>query len=399
MAKVNPNYRNVSDSYFFLEVIKRAKSFADSHPGVEILKLGIGNTTEAIVPAVVAGLKNGVEKLSRVETYTGYGDEQGDRRLREAVSNRYKESGLAIDPLEIFISDGAKPDCANIQSIFGQGSVVAVSDPVYPVYVDSSLTSGKKVLYLDATEENGFIPGLPKGEVDIIYICSPNNPTGSVFTRAQLEEFVAYALDNKAVIIFDAAYSEYIQDTGLPRSIYEIPQAKRCCIEIQSFSKSAGFTGIRLGWTVVSKELATEDSKPAELNKFWNRRQSTMFNGASNIAQEGGLAALAEEGLKQTGEQIKFYMENARIIRQGLESVGLKVFGGENAPYLWVKCPGKLSSWEFFDLLLSQAHVVCTPGVGFGKRGEGYVRLSAFGHRENIIQAVDSVKASLKLQP
>ena len=397
MAKINSNYKNVPESYFSVEVARRSKIFTDSHPGVELLKLGIGNTTEPLAPAIIEGLQEGVVKLSKVETYTGYGDEQGDKRLRQALADWYGNRGLELEPEEIFISDGAKPDCANLQSIFSPDAVVAVSAPVYPVYADSTLIGGRKLVYMPATEANGFIPALPEKKADIIYVCSPNNPTGAVFSKAQLKEFVDYALKNNAVIIFDAAYSEYIQNNGLPRSVYEIENAKKCCIEIQSFSKSAGFTGVRLGWTVVPKELAVQDSKPGELNKLWNRRQMTMFNGASNIAQEGGLAALSKEGLRQTAEQIKFYMENARIIKEGLESVGLKVFGGQNAPYLWVKCPGKLTSWEFFDRLLAQAHVVSVPGTGFGEMGEGYIRLSAFGHRENITRAVESVKSNLKI--
>ena len=392
MAKVNPNFKNLSQNYLFSEIAKRLEAFTDSHPGVEILKLGVGNTTEPIVPAVVAGLREGVEKLSSIETYTGYGNEQGDVRLRAAIADQYRKRGLEMDLLDVFISDGAKADCANITSIFFEKTVIALNDPAYPVYVDSATLSGKQVVYMECVEEHGFSPTPPQQKVDLIFLCTPNNPTGVVATREELKTFVDYALKNKAVIIFDAAYSEYIRDEHLPKSIYEIEGAKKCAIEIQSFSKSAGFTGVRLGWTVVPRELTVEDSSKGELNQCWNRRQTTMFNGASNIAQEGGLAILSPEGQKQTKAQVDYYMENAKIIKVGMEKLGFKVLGGEHAPYVWLKCPEGLSSWEFFDELLNKTHVVGTPGSGFGKNGEGYMRLSAFGHREDIEKAVRSIQ-------
>ena len=395
MAKINPNFQKVPQKYFSAEAAKRAKPFIDGNPGIEIFKLGIGNTTLPIVPAVIAGLEKGVEKLSREETYTGYGDEQGDTRLRQAIAKWYEKRGVSIEPSAVFVNDGAKSDCANILSIFSDDSVVAINDPVYPVYMDSSTIAGKRIVYMPATEKDGFIPQLPKEEVDLIYLCSPNNPTGAVATNEQLKEFVDYARENKAIIIFDAAYSEYISDGELPKSIYEIEGAKQCAIEIQSFSKSAGFTGVRLGWSVVPKELITEDSSEGTLNQYWNRRQMTMFNGASNIAQEGGLAVLSPEGQKQTHEQVDYYMENARILRDELAKKGLVVFGGVNAPYIWLKCPKGVSSWEFFDTLLTKAHALTTPGVAFGKNGEGYMRLSAFGSREHIEKAVRSIKENL----
>ncbi len=391
MATINSNYRKLPESYFFLEIAKKVKAYADAHPGVELYKLGIGNTTEPLVPAVIEGLRGGVEKLANVETYTGYGDEQGDKRLRDAVRSWYASRGIQVDMADVFISDGAKADCANITSIFSHSSVVAVSDPVYPVYVDASILSGKRVIYMDALPENNFLPSVPNEKADIIFLCSPNNPTGAVATKGKLKEFVDYAHTNKSVIIFDAAYSEYIRDKNLPRSIYEIDGAKECAIEIQSFSKAAGFTGVRLGWTIVPKELAVSDSQQGELNKMWNRRQTTMFNGASNIVQEGGLAVLSAQGQTQTHAQIDYYMENARIIKEGLTKCGFTVYGAENAPYVWVKSSKQQSSWDFFDELLDKAHVITVPGVGFGKNGEGYLRLSAFGHRENIQQAVDSI--------
>ncbi|MBI3984834.1 MAG: LL-diaminopimelate aminotransferase [Candidatus Levybacteria bacterium] len=407
MATINKNYKTLQAGYLFSEIAKRTKVFLEKNKDAKVLRLGIGNTTEALPKSVIDGLGLGVSKLANVDTYTGYGDEQGDTRLRAALSTWYKNMGVRIDPLEIFVSDGAKTDSANISSIFGNDNVVAVSDPVYPVYVDSNVIQGrggefkngryKNIVYLDSLEENGFFPKLPDKKVDLIYICSPNNPTGAVATRDQLKRFVNWALKHKAIIIFDAAYSFFIKDKNLPRSIYEIPGARKCAIEISSFSKWAGFTGVRLGWTIVPMDLITQNSKKGELNAMWNRRQTTMFNGASNIAQEGGLAVLSKKGQRESGEIIDYYMENARLIRVGLEKMGLKVFGGKNAPYIWLKTPNGLSSWEFFDKLLNEARVVGTPGAGFGLLGEGYFRLSAFGHRENVKQAIKSIQENLKI--
>lgn len=395
MAKINSNYKNLPQTYLFSEIAKKTKAFANENPGVEILKLGIGNTTQPLAPVIINGLMSGVEKLSNAKTYTGYGDEQGNLSLRKELVSFYKKRGINLSVDEVFISDGAKSDAANISSIFDQNSIVAVTNPVYPVYLDSNIIVGKKIVYLPADEKNNFSPKPPKVKVDLIFLCSPNNPTGTVMTKKQLKEFVSYAKKNKAIIIFDAAYSEYISDKNLPKSIYEIEGSKQCAIEIQSFSKSAGFTGVRLGWTIVPKDLEIEGKE--NLNRIWNRRQTTMFNGASNIAQEGGLAVLSASGQKQTKQQIKYYMENTKAIKNGLENLGLKVYGGVNAPYLWVKCPKGLSSWEFFDKLLKECHVVSTPGAGFGSMGEGYLRLSAFGTQENIIKAMESIKNNLKI--
>ncbi len=367
---------------------KKTKSFHEANPKVEILKLGIGNTTEPLPEVVIKGLKDAVEKLGSRDTYTGYGDEQGSVALREAVSKFYAGRNININKKEVFISDGAKADSANITSIFAEDSIVAIADPVYPVYLDSNIIAGKKVVLMKCTEENGFFPKLPNEKVDIIFLCSPNNPTGAVATRSQLKEFVEYANENEAVIIFDAAYSEFISDKNLPKSIYEIEGARDCSIEIQSFSKMAGFTGVRLGWTIVPME---------PFNSLWNRRQTTMFNGASNIAQEGGLAVLSPQGQKESKALISYYMQNASLIKKGLINLGLTVYGGINAPYLWVKCPNNLSSWEFFDKILNEASVVTTPGSGFGEMGEGYIRFSAFGHRENIQKAVESLKENLRI--
>ena len=397
MATINKNYNKLGSSYLFSEIAKRTKAFSEKNPGVKILRLGIGNTTQPLTPAVVEGLELGVKKLTDTKTYTGYGDEQGDSRLRMELAKYYQKRGIELRPQEIFVSDGAKPDCANISSIFRDASVVAVADPVYPVYVDSNIIAGKKLVYMECNEKNGFIPTPPKQKVDLIFICSPNNPTGTVATKAQLKVFVDYALKNKAVIIFDGAYAEYIQDSKFPKSIYEIPGAKECAIEINSFSKWAGFTGVRLGWTVVPMDLVVENGEKGRVNSLWNRRQTTMFNGASNIAQEGGLAVLSEQGQKECKELISYYMNNAKVIKSGLAKLGLKVFGGENAPYIWVRTPNNVSSWEFFDKLLSEAHVVGTPGSGFGSQGEGYFRLSAFGHKEDVKRAVESIQENLKI--
>ncbi|MBU4299105.1 LL-diaminopimelate aminotransferase [Patescibacteria group bacterium] len=397
MARTNPNFKNLSKNYLFSETDKRVKLYLAVHPRAKIFNLGVGNTTEPIVHAVIKGLKSKVRELSKRETYTGYGDSAGDVKLRESLSKWYGKRGVEISPSEIFISDGAKSDCANISSIFAPDSRVAICDPVYPVYRDANLIAGKKLIYLAAKEENGFFPSLPEEKVDLIFLCSPNNPTGATAKASQLREFVDYAQENKALIIFDAAYSEYIQEKNLPKSIYQIEGSRKCAIEIQSLSKSAGFTGIRLGWTIVPNDLITEDaSGEGEINRLWRRRQSTMFNGASNIAQEGGLAVFSEAGQKETRKQIKYYLENANLIKEGLERLKLKVFGGVNAPYLWAKCPRNLSSWEFFDKLLKEAQVISTPGAGFGICGEGYVRFSAFGRRKEIKAGIKSLKENLR---
>ena len=409
MARINEHYLNLPGSYLFSEIGRRTREFQAANPGVKVMRLGVGNTTEPLAPAVIAGLHEGVEKLARAETYTGYGDEQGDSRLRQRIAEvKYRARGVDVTPDEIFISDGAKPDTANIQTIFAQDSVVAVQDPSYPVYVDTNVTVGRsgkllpnglyeRFIYMPCTEANGFFPDLPATRPDLIYICSPNNPTGAVATRAQLERLVDYALANDAVILFDAAYECFIREPDLPHSIYEVPGAKRCAVELNTFSKEAGFTGVRLGWTVVPKGMAIDEHSPRSLNELWNRRTTTFFNGASNIAQEGGLAALTPEGQRQNRKTIDLYMGNAAIIRAGLESVGLTAFGGTNAPYIWVKTPNGMSSWAFFDKLLNEAHVVSTPGVGFGPSGEGFMRLSAFGHRPNVEEAVESIRRNLRI--
>jgi LL-diaminopimelate aminotransferase len=409
MVKINENYLRLPTSYLFSEIARRAREFQAANPDAKLMRLGIGNTTEPLAPAVIAGLHEGVDRLARVETYTGYGDEQGDGRLRARIAEvKYQARGVDIAADEIFISDGAKPDTANIQTMFDPNAVVAFQDPAYPVYVDTNVIAGRGGAtvgdglfetfdYMACTEENGFIPDVPSRHVDLIYLCSPNNPTGAVATHAQLRRFVDYALAHDAIIVFDAAYEVFIKDPTLPRSIYEVPGARRCAVELCTFSKEAGFTGVRLGWTVVPKGLAIDEKNPRGLNELWNRRTTTFFNGASNVVQEGGLASLTPEGQRQNREIIDLYLRNAATIREGLRALGLTVYGGENAPYVWVKCPPGLTSWDFFDKLLREASVVTTPGAGFGAQGEGFLRLSAFGHPENIAAAVESIRTNLKL--
>lgn len=407
MATTNQHYNKLEAGYLFPEIGRRTREFLAANPGAEVMRLGIGNTTEPLPPSIIEGLHRGVDKLANIETYTGYGDEQGNTELREALAARYAGYGVTLEPDEFFVSDGAKPDSANIQSIFGIDNVAAVQDPAYPVYVDSNVIAGRTgeaingqyqgLVYMPCTKENGFFPDRPSRKADLIYLCSPNNPTGTAATKEQLAGFVNYARTHKAVIIFDAAYAAFITDPSLPRTIYEIEGAKECAIEINSFSKEAGFTGVRLGWTIVPKALVCEDAEPGTLNRLWFRRQTTMFNGASNIVQEGGLAVLSETGQKECRTIIDYYMNNAKLIREGLESMGIAVYGGINAPYIWMETPGGMRSWEFFDKLLREAHVVGTPGSGFGPSGEGYFRLSAFGHTENVKHAVRSIQDNLKL--
>ncbi len=409
MAKINHNYRKLSAGYLFPEIGRRINLFQRDNPDKKVHRLGIGNTTEPLTPTVVEGLREGTDRLANIETYSGYGDEQGEEALRTELARFYANRGVSLDPDEFFISDGAKPDAGNIQSIFSTDNRVAVQDPAYPVYVDTNVVAGRTgafdpqrgnyagLVYMVCNRENNFIPDPPAEHVDLVYLCSPNNPTGAVATHRELQKFVDYAREHQAVLIFDAAYAEFISDPGLPRSIYEVDGAKECAIEINSFSKLAGFTGVRLGWSVVPKALVVADSEPEEVHRLWFRRQTTFFNGASNIAQHGGLAVLSAKGLEECAELISYYMENARIISEGLKSVGLTFYGGVNAPYLWLKTPGKMTSWEFFDKLLYEAQVVGTPGSGFGPSGEGYFRLSAFGHRSSITEAVQSIQAGLKL--
>lgn len=409
MAKLNSNYDKLAAGYLFPEIGRRVREFQASNPNTDVLRLGIGNTTEALPPAVVDGLHKRVDELSNIDTYSGYGNEQGEVALREALQALYAERNVKLDVDDFFVSDGAKPDSGNIQSIFCTDNVVAVQDPAYPVYVDTNVIAGRSknfltdkgvydgLIYMPCTESNGFFAPPPEEKADLIYLCSPNNPTGTVASRDQLKQFVEYAKQHKSIIIFDAAYSAYISDPDLPVSIYEIEGAENCAIEINSFSKVAGFTGVRLGWAIVPKTLVVEDEEVGKVNRLWNRRQSTFFNGASNIVQAGGIAALSSEGRKECQALIDYYMENARIIREGLKKINITVFGGDNAPYIWLKTPGGQKSWDFFDKLLTETGVVGTPGSGFGPSGEGYFRLSAFGHKENVEKAVAKIQANLEL--
>jgi LL-diaminopimelate aminotransferase len=408
MAKINPAYARLTAGYLFPEIARRTREFQAANPDAALLRLGIGDTTEPLPLAAVEGMQAAVAELADRDTYSGYGDSEGQMSLREAIADLYQSWGAEVNVEDVFVSDGAKSDSANLQSIFAVDNVVAVQDPAYPVYVDSNVMAGRTgtkndlgqyegLVYMPCTAENGFFPSVPDQKVDLIYICSPNNPTGTVATRAQLQGFVDYALEHKAVILFDSAYAAFIQDPELPKSIYEIPGARSCAIEVNSFSKIAGFTGVRLGWSLVPKELEAEDAAPGVLHGMWTRRQNTFFNGASNVVQAGGRAVLSPEGQAQTQALVDYYMENARIIRDCLTEKGLTVYGGENAPYVWMKTPEGLDSWSFFDTLLQECHVVGTPGAGFGPSGEGYFRLSAFGHRENIHTATERIRQQLRL--
>ena len=407
MARINANYNKLSAGYLFPEIARRTAEFTDANPGVQVMRLGIGDTTEPLTPSVLEGLHAAVDRLGNPDTYSGYGDGEGNESLRQVLADRYAERGVKLDATEVFISDGAKSDSANIQSLFSQDATICVQDPAYPVYVDTNVIGGRTgdavngqyegLVYLPCTEANGFVPEPPSDRVDLVYLCNPNNPTGAVATKSQLESFISYAKEHKAVIIFDAAYSTYITDPDLPRSIYELDGAADCAIELNSFSKDNGFTGLRLGWSVVPQALVTEDADPGKVNTMWRRRQNTFFNGPANIVQDGALAALSKEGRRQSEEMVAYYKVNAKTIRDCLESIGLTVFGGANAPYLWMRTPDGMDSWGFFDKLLTETHVVGTPGSGFGPSGEGYFRLSAFGHEPDIARAVESIRENLKL--
>ena len=406
MAHANPNFLRLAGGYLFPEITRRARLWQERHPDAKVLRLGIGNTTEALSPVVADAMKRKVDLLRDRRTYTGYGDEQGDNALREGLAAYYRRQwGVFLDPSEFFVSDGAKSDAANLQELFGPDDIVAVQDPAYPVYVDSNVVGGRsgewagasyrRFVYLESTAGTGFIPVPPDGHVDVVYLCFPNNPTGAMATKGQLRAFVDYCIREKAVLVYDASYCEYITESGYPHSIYEVEGATGCAIEINSFSKFAGFTGVRLGWTIVPK--AIDIGGPGLLNKLWNRRQCTFFNGASNISQAGGLAALSGEGWRQCRELVGYYLENARVIRKGLASIGLTCHGGVNSPYVWVRAPLDMTSWDFFDLLLEKAHVVVTPGSGFGPAGEHYVRVSAYGHREDVVEAVGSIERNIRI--
>ena len=380
---INENYLNLEESYLFSTVAKKVNEFIKNNPDKKVIRLGIGDVTRPLCNAVINALHKAVDEMGNQKTFRGYGPEQGYDFLREAVKGYYSKRGVCLDLDEIFISDGAKSDVGNILDLFSKDNVVLVPDPVYPVYVDTNVMAGRKVLFSDANGDNGFLP-LPDNNIkaDIIYICSPNNPTGAVYNKEQLKLWVEYAKENNAVILFDAAYECFVSDDNLPRSIYEIEGAKDVAIEFCSLSKTAGFTGTRCGYTIVPKNLD-------KLNKFWLRRQTTKFNGVPYIVQRGAEAVFSDEGQKEIKENIDYYKENAKIISDTLEKCGIKHTGGKHSPYIWLKCPNNMKSWEFFDYLLNNLQVVGTPGSGFGKNGEGYFGLTSFGSKENTIEAME----------
>lgn len=406
MFKINENYLKLPGSYLFSNIAKKVAAYKEANPDKEVISLGIGDVTQPLAPAVIDALHKAVDEMANAETFKGYAPDLGYSFLREAIQKYdFEERGVKIDTDEIFISDGAKSDSGNMGDIFGKDNIIAVCDPVYPVYVDANVMDGRTgtydkdteqwsdVVYMPCTKENGFVPELPEKTPDIIYICSPNNPTGTAMTKDQLQKWVDYANEKGSVIIFDAAYEAYISEDDVPHSIYECDGAKTCAIEIRSFSKNAGFTGTRLGYTVVPKEL---ESNGTSVNALWARRHGTKFNGAPYIIQRAGEAVYSEEGRAQTKEQVAYYMENARIIVKGLKEAGFKVSGAVNSPYAWLETPDGMTSWEFFDYLLENANIVGTPGSGFGPSGEGYFRLTAFGSRENTLKAVERIKALKK---
>ena len=393
MFKVNDHFGSLSSSYLFSEVGRRIDAYRQIHPEAAIIRMGIGDVTRPVCPSAIAAMHRAVDDEAGASTFHGYGPEQGYGFLREAIAKHdYASRGIALSSDEIFIGDGAKSDIGNICDLFDNANKVAVTDPVYPVYVDTNVMSGRgdAIEYLPCTAANGFVPELPKNDPDIIYLCYPNNPTGTTLTRDQLKQWVEYAREHKAVILFDSAYEAFIVDPDVPHSIYEIDGAMEVAIEFRSFSKTAGFTGIRCGYTVIPKALKGRyaDGREVNLNALWNRRQCTKFNGASYIAQRGAEAIYTPQGQIEIYDTIRYYLENARLLRDGMADLGLKVAGGFNAPYVWIKAPDGVTSWEFFDRLLDRCHVAGTPGSGFGQSGEGYLRLTAFNTKENTIEAV-----------
>lgn len=403
MAYINTNFTKVSESYLFVEVARRLRSYQELHPEAKIIKMGIGDVTRPIVPAVIESLHKAVDEMSTPEGFHGYGPEQGYAFLRDAIRDfDFQGRGINITSDEIFVSDGAKSDCGNIGDILGVQNVIAVTDPVYPVYVDTNVMGGRagewngvkysRIYYMPCTMENGFVPELPTEHVDIIYLCFPNNPTGTTLTKSQLAVWVDYALREKAIILFDAAYEAFITEDDVPHSIYEIEGARKCAIEFRSFSKTAGFTGLRCGYTVVPTDLEgyTEDGTAVKLNKLWNRRQSTKFNGTPYIVQRAAEAVYSLEGRAQIMQNIEYYRENAKMMLETFKAIGIPAFGGVNSPYVWIKTP--LDSWKFFDRLLDECHVVGTPGVGFGPSGQGYFRLTAFATHEATREAMDRIR-------
>jgi LL-diaminopimelate aminotransferase len=408
MTQINENFLKLQSGYLFPEIGRRKRAFQKANPDAQIISMGIGDVTQPLAPAVVEAMKRAVEEMGHKETFRGYDDSGvGYEFLRQAIrKNDFNARGVDIQIDEIFVSDGGKCDTGNIQEIFAQDNVVAVSDPVYPVYVDTNVMAGRtggpagqgryeRIVYMPCTVENGFVPDLPDKKVGLVYLCFPNNPTGAVATKQQLERWVNYARDNKSIILFDAAYEAFISDPQIPHSIYEIDGAKEVAIEFRSYSKTAGFTGVRCAFSVVPKQLKayTRAGKPIDVNPLWARRHCTKFNGVSYVTQAGAAATYTDEGKKQVKATIAIYMNNAKLIRESLQLMGYTVYGGVNAPYVWLKTPDGLSSWQFFDRLLEKAHVLVTPGAGFGAAGEGFVRLSAFADPPDVKIALDRIKA------
>ncbi|MDA9721499.1 LL-diaminopimelate aminotransferase [bacterium] len=405
MVQVNENYLKLKAGYLFPEIAKRVKIYSQSNKSAEIIKLGIGDVTEPLPRACIEAMGKALDEMGTIDGFRGYGPEQGYSWLREKISEHdFISRGCQISPEEIFVSDGSKCDSSNILDILGKDNSIAVTDPVYPVYVDSNVMTGRTgdslengtyqgLTYLAINEGNNFLPELPEKKVDILYLCFPNNPTGATINKAELKKWVDYALQNKSLILFDAAYEAFIQDNDIPHSIYEIEGAKDCAIEFRSFSKNAGFTGVRCAFTVIPKNLKglSSTNEEIELWPLWNRRQSTKFNGVSYVVQKGAEAVYSLEGKKQVRDLIDFYMENAKIMKNKLQNSGYKVYGGDNAPYIWIKVPDQMTSWDFFDFLLQKVSVVGTPGSGFGLAGEGYFRLSAFNSRSNVLDAMERI--------
>ena len=411
MAFINDNYQKLPGSYLFSEIAKRVAAFQSNNPSVKVIRLGIGDVTQPLPNVCIDAMKSAVDEMAKAETFRGYGPEQGYDFLREKIADwNYKSRDVNVEADEIFISDGSKCDCGNIQEIFGLNNKIAIADPVYPVYLDTNVMAGRTgelqvdghfegVVYLPCTSDNDFSPSIPTEHVDLIYLCSPNNPTGTTLSKETLVKWVAYAKANDSIILYDSAYAAYITEDTVPRSIYEIDGARDCAIEFRSFSKTAGFTGVRCGYVVIPRELtaANQHGDRVPLKDLWLRRQTTKFNGTAYIVQRGAEAIYSDEGQAQVRKLIDYYMENARIIREGLNEVGLTAYGGVNAPYIWLKTPNNMKSWDFFDKLLNEVNVVGTPGAGFGPCGEGYFRLTAFGDRNNTIEAMSRIKGRLLL--
>ena len=398
MAYINENFLKLQHRYLFAEIAKRVAAYKAENPQADIIRLGIGDVTQPLAPAVVEAMHRAVDECAHGETFRGYGPEHGYNFLIEAIiAHDFEPRGVHLTPDEVFISDGAKSDTGNIGDILSSANVIGVTDPVYPVYVDTNTMGGRDIRYIPCNEANGFTGDIPAEKLDVVYLCFPNNPTGAVITREGLQRWVDYALRNDCLILYDAAYEAFISDAAIPHSIYEIEGAKQCAIEFRSFSKTAGFTGVRCGYTIIPNELKVNSlsGERVALNGIWDRRQCSKFNGASYISQRGAEAVFSAEGQKQIRATIDYYMANARIIRQSLQGFGLQVFGGENAPYIWVRTPNGTDSWSFFDRLLREAQVVTTPGAGFGAAGEGYIRITAFGTHKSSIEAMERVKKCL----